>query len=141
MRKSKEEYVKNVRDITIELVRQVTIMETQLNSAGFTLIEKLQYLTDFFGKDPEFSKEALNIVRSNICKENETDNLQRRYMETQKYHEEVSDIINGDVRCPLPLEVIPNHMGINLSSVKSIEWEKRTDGQLVNLMIHFTPSP
>lgn len=31
--------------------------------------------------------------------------------------------------CPLPLEVIPNNMGINLSSVDAISWQKQEDGQ------------
>ena len=43
--------------------------------------------------------------------------------------------------CPLPLEVIPNKMGINLCSVKSVEWTKQDDGQLVSLSILFNPSP
>lgn len=40
---------------------------------------------------------------------------------------------------PLPLEVIPNYMGINLVSVESISWEKQEDGQLKNLTINFIP--
>jgi hypothetical protein len=40
---------------------------------------------------------------------------------------------------PLPLEVIPNHMGINLCAVDSITWTKQDDGQLVNLFINFIP--
>ena len=40
---------------------------------------------------------------------------------------------------PLPLEVIPNYMGINLVSVESISWEKQEDGQLKNLTIKFIP--
>ncbi|MCX2533652.1 hypothetical protein OQ486_09200 [Plesiomonas shigelloides] len=53
--------------------------------------------------------------------------------------ETVDNIING-ARCPLPLEVIPNHMGINLCNVDSIEWVEQNDGQLVELKINFTPS-
>lgn len=41
--------------------------------------------------------------------------------------------------CPLPLYVIPNHMGINLNSVSSVEWVKQEDGQLVSLTINVTP--
>lgn len=41
---------------------------------------------------------------------------------------------------PLPLEVIPNHMGINLCSVEALTWTRRPDGQLVNLSIHFLPN-
>lgn len=40
---------------------------------------------------------------------------------------------------PLPLEVIPNHMGINLCSVEALSWTEQTDGQLVSLTIHFQP--
>lgn len=41
---------------------------------------------------------------------------------------------------PLPLEVIPNMMGINLCSVEAITWTKQDDGQLVSLSIHFIPA-
>ena len=40
---------------------------------------------------------------------------------------------------PLPIEVIPNNMGINLCSVDAISWQKQDDGPLVNLSIHFLP--
>ncbi|HSX23299.1 MAG TPA: hypothetical protein VLE97_11050 [Gaiellaceae bacterium] len=42
---------------------------------------------------------------------------------------------------PLPLEVIPNMMGINLCSVEAITWTRQQDGQLVSLSIHFIPEP
>ncbi len=41
---------------------------------------------------------------------------------------------------PLPIEVIPNNMGINLCSVDSITWTRQKDGQLVNLTINFCPN-
>jgi hypothetical protein len=44
-------------------------------------------------------------------------------------------------KSPLPLEVIPNNMGINLCSVESLTWTRQTDGQLVSLTIHFIPAP
>ena len=37
-------------------------------SADFTLMEKMHLLTEVYGKDPEFSKEATGIVRGNISK-------------------------------------------------------------------------
>jgi len=43
-------------------------------------------------------------------------------------------------KCPFPLEVIPNNMGINLCSVDAISWQKQEDGQLTNLTIHFIPN-
>ena len=42
---------------------------------------------------------------------------------------------------PLPLEVIPNKMGINLCSVESLTWTKQFDGQLISLTINFLPVP
>lgn len=41
---------------------------------------------------------------------------------------------------PLPLSVIPNHMGINLVSVESITCTRQDDDQLVNLTINFIPA-
>jgi hypothetical protein len=51
----------------------------------------------------------------------------------------VNELIEKDEKCPLPLEVIPNYMGINLCSVDAISWQKQDDGQLTNLTIHFLP--
>ena len=50
----------------------------------------------------------------------------------------VKELIESD-KSPIPLEVIPNRMGINLCSVEAITWTKQDDGQLVNLTIHFLP--
>lgn len=58
-------------------------------------------------------------------------------MET--YFKKVKDLIENKEKCPLPLEVIPNHMGINLCSVDAISWQKQNDGQLTSLTIHFLP--
>jgi hypothetical protein len=44
-------------------------------------------------------------------------------------------------KSPLPLEVIPNNMGINLCSVESLTWTRQADGQLVSLTINFIPAP
>lgn len=41
---------------------------------------------------------------------------------------------------PLPLEIIPNNMGINLASVEALTWTRQGDGQLVDLTIHFIPA-
>lgn len=43
------------------------------------------------------------------------------------------------VDCPLPINIIPNMMGINLCSVKSIVWNIQDDDQLVDLVINFIP--
>jgi hypothetical protein len=50
----------------------------------------------------------------------------------------VKQLLKGK-KSPLPLEVIPNSMGINLCSVEALTWTKQGDGQLVSLTIHFLP--
>ena len=42
--------------------------------------------------------------------------------------------------CPFPIALIPNYMGINLCSVKEIEWIIQDDGQLTDIHITFIPS-
>jgi hypothetical protein len=60
---------------------------------------------------------------------------------SKTFNAKVSDIISGKVKdCPLPLEIIPNYMGINLCSVDSVSWKKQEDGQLVSLTIYFLPN-
>lgn len=51
----------------------------------------------------------------------------------------IEDIING-AYSPIPIEVIPNTMGINLVCVDSITYQKQDDGQLTYLTINFIPS-
>ena len=51
----------------------------------------------------------------------------------------VSDMITNNEDAPLPMDVIPNNMGINLCSVEAMTWTKQDDGQLVSLTIHFLP--
>ncbi len=51
----------------------------------------------------------------------------------------VEEILNG-ADCPLPLEVIPNQLGINLCAVSGVSWTEQEDGQLVCVTIHFLPS-
>jgi len=58
----------------------------------------------------------------------------------KSYYAKVSDIIEGKVESPLPIDVIPNNMGINICSVDAISWQKLDNGQLVNLSIHFLPN-
>ena len=53
----------------------------------------------------------------------------------------VAEIANDPDVCPLPLELIPNHMGINLCNVKEVTWSEQDDGQLVTLTIRFNPDP
>lgn len=53
----------------------------------------------------------------------------------------VEKLVTDKQDCPLPLEVIPNNMGINLVSVESISWNKQEDGQIISLSIDFNPEP
>jgi len=46
--------------------QQIKIMEAQLASFD-NLIEKMQYMSMAFDKDPAFTQRARDIVRSNIC--------------------------------------------------------------------------
>ena len=55
------------------------------------------------------------------------------------YFRKVTDLIGENEKCPLPLEIIPNNMGINLCSVEAVGWQKQDDGQLVSLTIYFIP--
>ena len=50
------------------------------------------------------------------------------------------EILKNERECPVPLSVIPNHMGINLCSVEGVSWTRQDDGQLVSLTIHFIPA-
>jgi hypothetical protein len=47
--------------------RQVEIMEAQLGAFD-SLLEKMSYMSFAFDPDPEFTKEARDIVRGNISK-------------------------------------------------------------------------
>lgn len=53
----------------LSVERQVEIIETQMNSAGLLLFEKLAYLNSFIKPDPMFSQEAINIVMGNISRD------------------------------------------------------------------------
>jgi len=57
----------------------------------------------------------------------------------KSYYAKVSDIVEGRSESPIPLDVFPNNMGINLCSVDAVSWQRQDDGQLVNLSIHFLP--
>jgi len=65
-------------------------------------------------------------------------NINKNKIIMKKFNKKVTDIIDGE-KCPLPLEVIPNHMGINLVSVDSISWSEFDDGQIYELTILFIP--
>jgi hypothetical protein len=57
----------------------------------------------------------------------------------KKFKKTVTEINNG-AKCPLPLQVIPNYMGINLCSVESVSWTELEDGMLGELTIEFIPT-
>ena len=53
----------------------------------------------------------------------------------------VENLVTDKQDCPLPLEIIPNNMGINLVSVESISWNRQEDGQIISLSVDFKPEP
>ncbi len=58
----------------MSIEEQVRIMEIQLGFFG-TLFGKMQYMSQAFDPDPDFTKEARDIVRSNLCKTKSNDQL------------------------------------------------------------------
>lgn len=60
-------------------------------------------------------------------------------MKTTTTTRTVTDLLAANEDAPLPLAVIPNHMGINLCAVESLSWTRQEDGQLVDLTIKFIP--
>ena len=58
----------------MELETQLRIMRKQL-SAFDTVMEKIFYLSTFFDPDPEYSREARDIIRGEICQQIKEDGL------------------------------------------------------------------
>lgn len=58
----------------------------------------------------------------------------------QRTVKSIDDLVAVPARSPLPISVIPNYMGINLCSVRSLEWVRQRDSQLVSLTINFIPA-
>lgn len=52
----------------MSIEEQVSMMEGQLEHLG-SLWEKMHYMTEYLSNDPEFSKEARDIVRNNIARD------------------------------------------------------------------------
>jgi hypothetical protein len=52
----------------MQLEDQLDIMRTQLQVFD-TVLEKISYLHGFFDPDPEFTQEARDIIRGEICHE------------------------------------------------------------------------
>lgn len=89
---------------------------------------------NFYGEAPEIAKMELNddekLVEAEPLEENVEKEIKVR--DNPNIEEDAEE-------CPLPLEVIPNNMGINLSNVDKVEWEETDDGQLKELEIKFIP--
>ena len=64
-----------------------------------------------------------------------SNNKQMKYTKVK-----ITDVVDGKADSPLPIEVIPNYMGINLCSVDSIEWIEHEDTQIEKLTINFIPN-
>lgn len=63
--------------------------------------------------------------------------ITKKRLDLQAYNRDMKQI---EAASPLPIGVIPNHMGINLCAVSAIAWQERDDGQLVSLTIGFIPA-
>lgn len=50
------------------------------------------------------------------------------------------DFNENSRHCPINISQFPNNMGINLCSVKDVEWVRQKDGQLVTITINFKPA-
>ena len=61
-----------------------------------------------------------------------------RFPETT-FCRKVTELVKDKGDCPLPLETIPNNMGINLCSVDAVQWKRQADGQLLELTVKFIP--
>lgn len=57
----------------------------------------------------------------------------------KEYQEVTQENIKNGMDYVLPLGIIPDHLGINLCSVKGIEYETQSDGQLKYIRIDFIP--
>jgi hypothetical protein len=56
------------------LDEQLLIMRAQLQSFD-SVMEKIMYLGNFFDPDPEFTQEARDIIRGEICKESKEERV------------------------------------------------------------------
>lgn len=57
------------------------------------------------------------------------------------YHKvSAQEVINLKKYCPIDLATIPNTMGINLTSIDSVNWSTLPDGQIINVTINFLPN-
>ena len=52
----------------------------------------------------------------------------------------IEDVVKNNAYCPIPVDVFPNLMGINLVSVESVDYTKQIDGQLVSITVNFIPN-
>jgi hypothetical protein len=52
----------------------------------------------------------------------------------------IEEVVKNNVYCPIPVNLFPNYMGINLVSIDSVEWTEQEDGQLVTLTVNFIPN-
>lgn len=58
-----------------------------------------------------------------------------------KHSHTVDDIINGKVKPPFQLGVLPNYMGISLCQVERISWETSDKGGLKNFTVELLDTP
>lgn len=59
--------------------------------------------------------------------------------ELHQYKATVEDIVDNGVDVPIDISDIPNKQGINLNSVKDVEWEKQDNGELTYVKVNYEP--
>ena len=96
-----------------------------------------------------FEKIDINVLFNESKEEHEEEESESEGNEEECEEGKCSLVVSGnenlekdaaEVGLPVPLEVFPDNMGINLDSVETIEWEKFEDGQLKELEIKFVPA-
>lgn len=48
-------------------------------------------------------------------------------------------IISNKEYCPIPINVITEHMGVDVDKIDTVEWERQIDGKLVNFTVNLRP--
>lgn len=122
---------KHSHDVTLNELFRYWKTNNELVSVKLNVIPKVDDWTE-----EEWDSLERTVASSTFSENIDTEDVVITSTQESKTIQEIAD--SSD--CPLPLEVIPNYMGINLSSVKNISWTRREDGQLVNLTIDFIPA-
>lgn len=101
-------------------------------------------IRDCVVKDDEFYAIAEHENKLKPIRMNDLDLIKNELSEEEYpthnfYHMTVNEILKNKSKCPFPINVIPNQMGINLNSIDNVKWVTQNDGQLCSVVINFLP--